>query len=168
MLEAGPDYGPLHSGQWPADLLDARHLPESHGWGYADRAYPAHTHPTVFGRARVIGGCSSHNGCVALLGHRRDYDGWAAMGNTGWDWESVAPAFRRAMAALCVRIPTGDELTPFHAAFVHGAVASGIPLSRDLNDPDENAGVGASPVNIIGGRALEQRVRVPRPRTCAR
>jgi len=151
LLEAGPDYGPYGEGRWPADLLDARHLPESHGWGYADRAYPAHTHPTVFSRARVIGGCSSHNGCVALLGHRRDYDGWATIGNTGWDWESVAPAFRRAMAVLCVRVPTDDELTPFQAAFVRAAVATGLPLSRDLNDPDEDMGVGVSPVNIVDG-----------------
>lgn len=151
LLEAGPDYGPLDGGQWPADLLDAGHIPESHGWGYADRAYPAHTHPTVFGRACVIGGCSSHNGCVALLGHRHDYDGWAAMGNPGWDWESVAPAFRRAMVAMRVRVPADDELTPFHAAFVRGAVATGLPPSRDLNDPDEDMGVSASPVNIVDG-----------------
>lgn len=27
LLEAGPDYGPLESGQWPAELLDARTIP---------------------------------------------------------------------------------------------------------------------------------------------
>src|SRR5262245_8920313 len=77
LLEAGPDYGPLADGRWPTDLLDARRLPQSHDWGHAGLARPTHTQPTAFTRARVVGGCSAHNGCIALLGHRRDYDHWA-------------------------------------------------------------------------------------------
>jgi choline dehydrogenase len=152
LLEAGPDYGALSAGRWPADLLDARRIPQSHGWGYAGSAHSAHVEVTAFERARVIGGCSSHNGCVALLGHRRDYDAWAEMGNPGWDWQAVAPAFERAKAALRVRVPDDDEVTPFHRAFIDGAVAAGIPISPDMNDPDENVGVGASPVNIVDGK----------------
>src|SRR5690242_2979777 len=52
ILEAGPDHGPRASGTWPADLLDARSLPTSHDWGYADERLR-------FDRARVIGGCSA-------------------------------------------------------------------------------------------------------------
>ncbi|HEX5504196.1 MAG TPA: GMC family oxidoreductase, partial [Thermomicrobiales bacterium] len=151
LLEAGPDYGPLGGGRWPADLLDARRLGLSHDWGYAGLAHPSHRAPTSFERARVIGGCSAHNGCIALLGHRADYDGWARRGNPGWDWEAVAPAFARATAALRVRLVDDAELTPFQAAFVAGATAAGIPRVRDLNDPDDTVGVAASPVNIADG-----------------
>ena len=35
LLEAGPDYGPIDSGRWPPELLDARMLATSHDWGYA-------------------------------------------------------------------------------------------------------------------------------------
>ena len=34
VLEAGPDYGPCDSGDWPADLLDGGALVASHSWGY--------------------------------------------------------------------------------------------------------------------------------------
>ena len=151
LLEAGPDYGSLAGGQWPADLLDARRLPESHQWGYAGQVHATQTGSTNFSRARVLGGCSAHNGCVALLGHRRDYDAWAARGNDGWGWDTVAPAFARAMTTLRVRQPTDGELTPFHAALHAGQWTTGIPPSANLNDPDEDAGVGASPVNIVDG-----------------
>ena len=70
VLEAGPDYGARDSGRWPADLLDARAMPISHDWGYDSGAlYPERV--LAFDRARVIGGCSSHNGCVGALGQPR-------------------------------------------------------------------------------------------------
>src|SRR4051812_34887347 len=65
LFEAGPDYGPYESGNWPSELLEAFDLAETHGWGYdsgevyLDRVIP-------FQRARVLGGCSSHNGCAAI------------------------------------------------------------------------------------------------------
>ena len=93
VLEAGPDYGARDSGRWPADLLDARAMPISHAWGYDSGAlYPERVIP--FDRARVIGGCSSHNGCAALWGSRADYDGWDAAGLVD----------RRAAAALPRRV----------------------------------------------------------------
>lgn len=151
LLEAGPDYGPLAEGGWPAPLLDARRLPEGHDWGFSGLAHRAQAGPVPFARARVIGGCSAHNGCVALLGHRRDYDGWAERGNQGWDWASVAPAFARARAALRVRLVADEDLTPFHAAALDGATAIGIPRVRDLNDPDQDEGAAAAAVNIWDG-----------------
>jgi choline dehydrogenase len=151
LLEAGPDYGSLSSGAWPPELLDASCLPRTHDWGYAGLAHASHAEPTPFDRARVIGGCSAHNGCVALLGHRLDYDGWAGRGNPGWGWDAVAPAFERAKARLRVRIPERDELPPFQAAFVDAAVAAGIPPVADLNDPDDVSGVAPSPANIFEG-----------------
>lgn len=151
LLEAGPDYGPLAAGRWPAGLLDARYLPGTHDWGYHGRAHATHENVTAFDRARVIGGSSAHNGCVALLGHRRDYDRWAELGNTGWGWEDVAPAFARAKRGLRVRLVDDSDVTPFHAAFIDGAVAAGVPRVVDMNDPDDDQGVAASPVNIFDG-----------------
>src|SRR5437660_9913426 len=73
LLEAGPDYGPLASGRWPKDLLDARALPDSHSWGY-DSGQTYEQRVIEFQRARVVGGCSSHNGCGATWGSRLDCD----------------------------------------------------------------------------------------------
>ena len=67
LLEAGPDYGPLSEGRWPAELLDARYVPLSHDWGLdSGSALPGRV--LDFPRARVMGGCSAHNGCTAALG----------------------------------------------------------------------------------------------------
>ena len=58
LLEAGPDYGPRSAGRWPADLLDARVVADSHDWGYTSDARSGQpNHPLQ--RARVIGGCSA-------------------------------------------------------------------------------------------------------------
>lgn len=151
LLEAGPDFGPLDAGNWPRDVLDPSTLCTSFQWGYSGMAHPTHSTWTGYDRAKMIGGCSSHNGCVALLGHRRDYDHWAELGNTGWDWESVAPSFERAKTGLGVRSVADSEITPFQQRFIDGAVAAGIPRSADMNDPDELQGVAASPVNIRDG-----------------
>lgn len=151
LLEAGPDYGPLAAGRWPADVLNAGEICRSHQWGYYGAAHATHTEPTGYDRAKVIGGCSAHNGCVALSGHRADYDAWPALGAPGWDWESVAPAFERAKRQLRVRHVEDDEITPWQRIFVDACVAHGIPWTDDLDDPDEPVGVGASPVNIVEG-----------------
>ena len=70
LVEAGPDYGARSSGDWPADLLDGGALVTSHDWGYASGELPGRE-PITFPRARVIGGCSAHNGCVVAVGARR-------------------------------------------------------------------------------------------------
>lgn len=151
LLEAGPDYNRLNENCWPQDLLDARELPYSHDWGYAGVAHRMQSEPMPFHRARVIGGCSSHNNCIALVGHRRDYDRWAELGNFGWEWASVQPAFERAKHKMRIHIPQVNELTPYHLAFVEGATSVGIPRVADLNNPEEVEGVGSIPVNIAGG-----------------
>ncbi|MBV9359693.1 MAG: GMC family oxidoreductase N-terminal domain-containing protein [Chloroflexi bacterium] len=151
LVEAGPDYGPFDAHAWPAELLDARQIPGTHSWDYSGLAHPTHTNLTPFDRARVLGGCSAHNGCVALSGHRRDYDLWAELGNAGWDWESVGPAFARARTALRVRQVDPDDVSPYHGAFADAATAAGLARTPDLDNPDGVSEVGFSPVNIRDG-----------------
>jgi choline dehydrogenase len=152
LIEAGPDYGTVESGKWPVELLNASTIPEdSHAWGYAGFAHSSQPAPATFDRARVIGGCSSHNGCIALLGHYRDYDHWVNIGNPGWAFGSVRPSFERAMERLRVRQPEDDEITPFQALFLNAAIAAGIPKVADLNHCGETSGVAAAPVNIADG-----------------
>ena len=52
LLEAGPDYGPLSSGRWPAGLLDARSLPRTHDWGYHGHRPPDAREPSPPSTAR--------------------------------------------------------------------------------------------------------------------
>jgi choline dehydrogenase len=150
VLEAGPDFGPVGSGRWPRDLEDASALGTSCDGGYNSEAtYKDRVVP--FERARVIGGCSSHNGCAAIWGSRVDYDGWAAMGLPGWSADDLLPLFREANRRMRVKTWRADDITPFQQACLDAASAAGIPLSADLNDLDEDQGMAASPVNILDG-----------------
>src|SRR5690349_12517566 len=135
LLEAGPDPGPLDSGRWPAEMLDARVFALTHDWDYSGFHHQSQTEHRAFPRARHIGGSG------AVVGHRRDYDAWVEMGNPGWGWDDVAPAYERALKALRVRTPDESELTPFHAAVLQAAQDAGFPRVADLNDPDIVEGV---------------------------
>jgi choline dehydrogenase len=150
LIEAGSDYGPYAAGRWPAELVDAGAIPLTHDWGYHSGEQYA---PRVvdFARARVIGGCSSHNGCAAIWGSRLDYDGWAALGNPGWSTDELRPIFRAGSERLRVRIPHSTEITPFQRVSLDAAADAGIPRVADLNNLDENIGMAPSPVNIVNG-----------------
>lgn len=151
VIEAGPDYGARRDRRWPADLVDASALAASHDWGYSSgRTYDDRT--VAFERAKVIGGCSSHNGCAAIWGHRRDYDAWAEAGNEGWSTSDLLPFFLDAMERMRVRQPEAHEATPFQQACLDAAQQLGIPLAADLNDLDDPVGMALSPVNIVDGR----------------
>ncbi|MDE1916999.1 MAG: GMC family oxidoreductase N-terminal domain-containing protein [Sphingomonadales bacterium] len=47
-------------------------------------------------RGRLLGGSSSINGTVHFRGHPLDFDDWARLGCTGWDYESLLPYFQRS------------------------------------------------------------------------
>lgn len=150
LLEAGPDYGHLREGRWPSDLLDGRVLASTHDWSFTSAARNGQPNHQLQ-RAKVIGGCSAHNGCIAIWGSNADYEGWAGAGNDGWSTAETIPYFERAMARLRVREYAPDEVTPFHGACLEGMVASGIPRTANLNDLDEDVGAALAPVNNRDG-----------------
>jgi choline dehydrogenase len=115
LVEAGPDYGAYADGRWPADMLDARRLALSHAWEteHDDRSQL---------RARILGGCSAHNACIALPGAPADYDEWGH----GWSHETIEPYLRRAERELRVRRFVDEELSPWHRAFAHAASPDAI------------------------------------------
>jgi choline dehydrogenase len=148
LVEAGPDYGPVDGGGWPDDLLDATGIPESHDWGYAGASGDGR--PMPFERARVIGGCSSHNGCAQCAGWRGDYDAWAAAGCSGWSGADVEPLFAAVAERMRFRRYRESEIQPLQRAFLEAAAAAGVPRTDDLDDLDGGAGCGCPPVNIAG------------------
>jgi choline dehydrogenase len=150
LIESGPDYGPFSEGHWPTQLLDARSLPTGHDWGYVNGASTGRPgHPLE--RARVMGGCSAHNGCAAIWGSRVDYDHWAALGNVGWSADELMPFLKLANEALRVKRISTSEITPWQQACLETASKIGIPQVVDLNNLDEDIGMSTSPVNIVNG-----------------
>jgi choline dehydrogenase len=150
LIESGPDYGAFTEQRWPPQLLDARSLPGGHDWAYVNGASTGRPeHPLE--RARVIGGCSSHNGCAAIWGSRFDYDHWEALGNPGWSADELRPFFRLANEMLRVKRISASEITPWQQACLETAPRNGIPQVADLNNLDEDIGMSTSPVNILDG-----------------
>ncbi len=103
----------------------------------------------VFPRGRGLGGSAAINAMMVLRGHPADYDAWGELGCPGWRWEDVEPAFARSADQFPLA-----ELRERHVlteAFVHAAVAEGLPFTADLNGA-ETAGVGYVPVSQRRGR----------------
>lgn len=93
LLEAGPtDVGVdaiLQLDRWPA-LLES-----GYDWDYP---IEEQEHGNSFmrqARAKVLGGCSSHNSCIAFHTPAEDLDQWVSMGATGWDSSTLLPYLRR-------------------------------------------------------------------------
>jgi choline dehydrogenase len=142
LIEAGPDYGPYAEGRWPSDLLDALELAVSHDWGI-EGGWPSW-------RAKVLGGCSAHNGCFVVWGPPADYDEWAQAGNPGWWHAALDPYRRRAEQAIRTRPSRLEDLEPFNRAGLDGAIELGLPLLEDFDDPQTTQGVAAIKVNAVG------------------
>jgi choline dehydrogenase-like flavoprotein len=49
----------------------------------------------VVPQGRLLGGSSALNGMNFVLPAKEDLDGWAAIGNPGWDWESFAKYLKK-------------------------------------------------------------------------
>ncbi len=140
LVEAGPDYGPLAEGRWPPEILDPRALPATHSWGTGGED----------GRplgGRILGGSSAVNACMVLAGSPGDYDEWGS----GWSYDDLHPHLERATAALRTAEWNAEHPTPFQAAFIDAAVASGFPLLADPSDPASPVGVAPSPRNVAEG-----------------
>ncbi|KAJ7151772.1 aryl-alcohol oxidase [Mycena crocata] len=47
-----------------------------------------------YSRARILGGCSTHNGMIYTRGTRNDFDRYAEVtGDQGWSWDKLLPYF---------------------------------------------------------------------------
>ena len=116
----------------------------------------------AYPRGKVLGGCSSINGMISMRGQAADYDGWAALGNTGWSWQDVLPHFLRSEDRPGGNGPLHREGGEWKVARQRlkwqlledvqtAAAEMGIPRSSDFNAGD-NEGAGYFEVNQKNGR----------------
>ncbi|MEM1358389.1 MAG: GMC family oxidoreductase N-terminal domain-containing protein, partial [Bacteroidota bacterium] len=112
---------------------------------------------------KVLGGSSSTNAMAYVRGNRADYDDWAALGNKGWDYDSILPYFRKSEANADLDNEfhgSNGELhvefakkfqTPFREAFIKGCQEVGMPFNEDYNGAVQK-GVGNFQFNIKDGK----------------
>ncbi|WP_214369141.1 GMC family oxidoreductase [Pseudonocardia sp. H11422] len=138
LLEAGPsdvdDPNILELGEW-MHLLDS-----GYDWDYPVEPQQRGNSFLRHARAKVLGGCSSHNSCIAFWPPREDLDEWAAKGCTGWSadecWPLVArlenndgpwEGHGRSGPVKIRQVPPDD---PCGAAVLEAAAAAGMPTVR--------------------------------------
>ncbi len=70
-------------------------------------------------RGKVVGGSGSINGMAYHRGYPKDYDDWAAAGNTGWGWADVLPYFRLSENNIDRRNTDAHGVDgPIHVTFI--------------------------------------------------
>ncbi len=90
-------------------------------------------------RARMLGGCSSHNDSWALRAPDADMDRWSALGAEGWDATGTGPYFDRVFAEMRVHPVTREaELSQ---AWVAAATELGFP-TIDTTSGEFRDGIG--------------------------
>ena len=117
----------------------------------------------ILSQGKVVGGGSSINGMLYIRGQREDYDGWAALGCTGWSWDDVLPYFRKSENLPKggtegahgrdgkLRVSWIKNLNPASYAVMQAAQEDGLPFNEDVNDGDQT-GVGYLLGTIHKGR----------------
>ncbi|MEV2238301.1 GMC family oxidoreductase [Micromonospora sp. NPDC049891] len=96
-------------------------------------------------RARVLGGCSSHNTMISLFPPPADLADWVAAGAVGWSHEELAPYRSRLMVNIepGAAPPRNALAEDFVAAC---ATALGVPVVDDFNAGPFAEGAGFLPI----------------------
>ena len=92
-------------------------------------------------RARVLGGCSSHNTLISFKPLPSDWDEWAEAGADGWDAQSMEPYFDRLLNNI-VPVDENDRnaIARDFVAAAQGAL--GVPRVEGFNKKPFDEGTG--------------------------
>ncbi|WP_406233169.1 GMC family oxidoreductase [Nocardia sp. NBC_01009] len=135
LLEAGPsdvgDRNILELSEWMY-LLDS-----GYDWDYPVEPQERGNSFLRHARAKVLGGCSSHNSCIAFWPPAEGLDEWAAMGAKGWSAAEVLPYVARVEnndapgeehgRSGPVRLRDVPPVDPCGAAVLEAAALVGLP-----------------------------------------
>ena len=171
-LSADPDIKVLLLEVGPTDRSLKVRMPAATGYVVADQKINWHyyTEPQgnlnlrqlMWPRARVLGGCSSHNTMVFIRGHGRDYDHWRQLGCEGWSYADVLPYFKRSESrsiggdayrgdAGPMQVHPAEDPNPLPKAFLQAGQQAGFPYTDDFNGHQQE-GVGPFDLNIDRGK----------------
>jgi choline oxidase len=123
LLEAGPtdvgDDSILVLSEW-MHLLDS-----GYDWDYPVEPQERGNSFMRHARGKVLGGCSSHNSCIAFLPPAECLDEWVTMGADGWSAAEVLPLTDRLKQTVLLRdVPPED---PCGTAVLEAAAKVGMP-----------------------------------------
>lgn len=80
-------------------VLDVKRWSEvlelGHDWDYPVEPQEQGNSFLRHSRAKLLGGCSSHNGCIAFWAPKEDLDGWEQLGAAGWNADVLFPYYSK-------------------------------------------------------------------------
>lgn len=115
-------------------------------WGFSAATLPGGPASLNYSRAKVLGGCGSHNDCAYVVPPASDFDAWTALGAKGWGPEEAAFYFRRMEER--VRIETRPPTHPVTAAFLRAGEELGLANVRFREGV--RPGIGMLSLNATG------------------
>lgn len=110
-------------------------------YGYTTTEQPRGNSHILHSRAKVLGGCSSHNTLISFKPLPGDWDEWAAAGAEGWDHKAMDPYFGKLRNNI-VAVDEKDR-NAIARDFVDAAqTATGVPRVDGFNKAPFKDGVG--------------------------
>lgn len=136
LLEAGPNFDP---NKFPKDLLDASIIgTDKYDWGYkTTKGYLGYGIDML--RAKVYGGCSSHNATAAIRATSEDFTNWNVP---NWSFNDVLPYYKKLENILPIRYT--NKVNDICRAFINSAINNGFEYINDFNNNDQHEGIGIS------------------------
>ncbi|WP_420035205.1 GMC family oxidoreductase [Streptomyces sp. cg28] len=110
-------------------------------YGYTTTEQPRGNSHILHSRAKVLGGCSSHNTLISFKPLPGDWDEWAAAGAEGWDHQAMDPYFGKLRNNI---VPVDEQdRNAIARDFVEAArAATGVPRVEGFNKGPFKDGVG--------------------------
>ena len=161
LIESGPSDKTWKTAM-PAALLYTMHDPKYN--------YLYNTEPETYmnnrkmfcPRAKMLGGCSSHNGMVHVRGNAMDFENWAQLGLSEWNYANVLPYFQKSEnieglseefrndqgPLKLSRSENGNILTK---VYLEAAAQAGYEINNDMNGYKQE-GFGLMDTTIFKGK----------------
>ena len=100
-------------------------------------------------RGRLLGGCSSHNSCIAFRPPAYDMDSWQQLGCEGWGADETMRYFERVFTR--VHIEKTPTINPLSQSFLEAARQAGFALVTFNAGSELRAGAGVFQLNTRNG-----------------
>src|SRR5258707_14580049 len=147
LIEAGP------TDEGNPDILTLKNWPNLLGtffdYDYAIERQARGNSLIRHSRGRVLGGCSSHNSCIAFRAPQHDIDTWEHLGCKGWNAHETNRYFEKVFER--VTIDTTPSIHPLSQSFLEAAQQAGFPLITFHTDSVLREGVGIFQLNAQHG-----------------
>ena len=126
--------------------LGAGLLLSKHAWNYTTEKFGPDNHYEIWPRGKVLGGSTALNGMVYNRGTKSDYDELEAMGNKGWGWDDILPAYQAIEGNQCGPGPTRGTDGPLKVSIprldeigrdiLEAGARQGFERLDDINDSE--------------------------------